>query len=119
MLKDKYKFLFNYVKSLFSCGTVENKSFIDAKDISPNKVRYVLMHVATQDIKSNCKDTITDEFNEKIILYGYVMLFACSFSLGPLMLLLVILIDIRIDAKRLLWLYKRPIGKEAQDLCIF
>jgi hypothetical protein len=43
-------------------------------------------------------------------------MFACTFSLGPLIFLLVTIIDLRVDALRSLWLYKRPIGYKAQDI---
>ena len=36
--------------------------------------------------------------------------------MGPLIFLLINLIDIRIDGQRLLWLYRRPIGFRAQDI---
>ena len=43
-------------------------------------------------------------------------MFACAFCLGPLIFLLIILIDLRVDGQRLLWLYRRPIGFRAQDI---
>ena len=43
-------------------------------------------------------------------------LFACSFYLGPFIFLIWNLIDIRVDAKRILWLYRRPVAYKAQDI---
>ncbi len=43
-------------------------------------------------------------------------MFGASFSLAPLIVLVINLFDLRIDAKRLLWLYKRPVGYKAQDI---
>lgn len=43
-------------------------------------------------------------------------LFAVSFSLAPLIAMLVLVIDIRVDAKRMLWLNRRPIAYIAQDI---
>jgi len=43
-------------------------------------------------------------------------LFAASLPIAPLIALMTILIDIRIDAKRLLWLYRRPVPFIAQDI---
>ncbi|KAH3830061.1 hypothetical protein DPMN_103298, partial [Dreissena polymorpha] len=56
------------------------------------------------------------EYNEKILLYGLMMLFAVSFPLAPLLALLVLLLDIRIDAKRMLWWYQRPQPVIAEDI---
>jgi len=69
--------------------------------------------------KPNLQEDIQDEYMEKIIMYGYIMLFACSFSLGPLIVLIANLIDIRIDAKRILWIYRKPVGYKAQDIGMF
>ena len=43
-------------------------------------------------------------------------LFAASFPLAPLIALLINMVDIKIDAKRLIWMYKRPVGRIAQDI---
>lgn len=43
-------------------------------------------------------------------------LFAASFPLAPLMAILLNLIDIRIDAKRMLWSNRRPIAYIRQDI---
>ena len=37
-------------------------------------------------------------------------------NLGPIMFLIAILIDIRVDAKRMLWIYKRPVAFRSQDI---
>jgi hypothetical protein len=57
-----------------------------------------------------------NEFDLINFVINCVKLFACSFTLGPLILLLICAIDLRIDAIRLLWLYRRPIGYRAQDI---
>jgi len=43
-------------------------------------------------------------------------LFAASLSLAPLIAFIILVIDIRVDAKRLLWIYRRPVAYIAQDL---
>ncbi|KAH9373671.1 hypothetical protein HPB48_018684 [Haemaphysalis longicornis] len=57
-----------------------------------------------------------DEFAEKIIQYGYLMLFAASFPLAPLLALLYNMFDLRIDANRLLWLNRRPMPFRDDDI---
>jgi hypothetical protein len=66
--------------------------------------------------KPDLGDFTLAEYTEKVILYGFVMLFAASLSLAPLIALLILVIDIRVDAKRLLWLNRRPIAFIAQDI---
>ncbi len=66
--------------------------------------------------KSSSEDTIHEEYVTKVLIFGGLVLFGASMSIGPLIFLLVNLIDIRLDAKRLLWLYKRPVGYRAQDI---
>ena len=45
-----------------------------------------------------------------------MQLFAASLSLAPLIAFIILIIDIRVDAKRLLWLYRRPVAFIAQDI---
>lgn len=45
-------------------------------------------------------------------------MFSASFTLAPLLVLIINLIDLRLDAQRLLWLYRRPVGYKAQDIGI-
>ncbi|XP_022325687.2 anoctamin-7-like isoform X2 [Crassostrea virginica] len=66
--------------------------------------------------KENLRDFTLSEYTEKIIIFGFLMLFAASFPLAPLIALISTAIDIRIDAWRLLWIYKRPIAHMAQDI---
>ncbi|XP_048388151.1 anoctamin-6-like isoform X4 [Stegostoma tigrinum] len=66
--------------------------------------------------KPDLGDFTLEEYTEKVIQYGLQMLFAVSFPLGPFIFFLTILFDIRLDAKRLLLMYKRPIADMAQDI---
>ncbi|XP_033632205.1 anoctamin-3-like isoform X1 [Asterias rubens] len=50
------------------------------------------------------------EFTEKTIQYGFLMLFSCALPLAPLIAILVLLVDIRVDARRMLWMNRRPIA---------
>jgi len=43
-------------------------------------------------------------------------LFAASLSLAPLIAFLILVFDIRVDAKRMLWVYRRPVAFIAQDI---
>ncbi|XP_076446692.1 anoctamin-7-like isoform X2 [Babylonia areolata] len=69
-----------------------------------------------EHLKPMLGDFTLDEYTEKIIQYGFLMLFATSFPLAPLLALLTNMIDLRVDAKRLLWWYRRPIADVAQDI---
>lgn len=61
-------------------------------------------------------DFTLGEYTEKVIIYGFLMLFAASFPLAPLFALVILFVDKHIDAKRLLWLNRRPVAFIAQDL---
>ncbi|KAK6741853.1 hypothetical protein RB195_009618 [Necator americanus] len=60
-------------------------------------------------MKPTAGEFTQSEFNEKIILFGTTMMFAALFPLAPLIALIIGLIDLRVDALRLLWLNRRPI----------
>ncbi|KAJ8018438.1 Anoctamin-7 [Holothuria leucospilota] len=51
-----------------------------------------------------------EEYNEKVILYGFLMVFSSALPIAPLIALLIILIDLGIDARRLILFNRRPIG---------
>ncbi|KAL5011379.1 hypothetical protein ScPMuIL_009930 [Solemya velum] len=69
-----------------------------------------------EKLKPPLEDFTLEEYTEKIIQYGFLMLFAASFPLAPLLALLTNLFDIRVDAKRLLWWYRRPVAFISQDI---
>ncbi|XP_074650547.1 anoctamin-7-like isoform X3 [Tubulanus polymorphus] len=73
-------------------------------------------YIERERLKPELGDFTLGEYTEKVIQYGYLMLFAASFPLAPLIALLTNLFDIRVDAKRLLWWYRRPVSFMAQDI---
>ncbi|XP_065667826.1 anoctamin-3 isoform X3 [Hydra vulgaris] len=56
------------------------------------------------------------EYTEKVLQYGYLMLFASALPLAPLIAMVTTLIDLRIDARRLLWFNRRPVPERAEDI---
>ena len=52
---------------------LNNKKQLNREDVKSLKESYVLTYVQTQENKSSAKETISDEYNEKLILYGYVV----------------------------------------------
>ncbi|CAN8012322.1 unnamed protein product, partial [Ixodes pacificus] len=73
-------------------------------------------HLLRELYKQEDAEFRRDEFAEKIIQYGYLMLFAASFPLAPLLALLYNMFDLRIDANRLLWLNRRPVAFRDDDI---
>ncbi|CAJ0597872.1 unnamed protein product [Cylicocyclus nassatus] len=70
-------------------------------------------------LKPKAEQFTHGEFNEKIILFGTTMMFAALFPLAPLIALIIGLIDLRIDALRLLWFNRRPVPVMAQGIGIW
>ncbi|XP_051882445.1 anoctamin-7-like isoform X2 [Pristis pectinata] len=90
------------------CGKSKILSVKDCNNVD----EYILL----ENKKPDLGDFTLDEYTVKVIQYGYLMLFAASFPLGPLFFFLTILFDMHLDAKRLLRIYKRPIAHMAQDI---
>ncbi|XP_059820162.1 anoctamin-7-like [Hypanus sabinus] len=90
------------------CGKSKILSVKDCNNID----EYILL----EDRKPDLGDFTLEEYTVKVIQYGYMMLFAACFPLGPLVFLLTIWLDMHLDAKRLLRIYKRPIAHMAQDI---
>ncbi|CAF4512927.1 unnamed protein product [Rotaria socialis] len=68
------------------------------------------------DFTSN---TLTDEYLELVIQFGFVTLFVAAFPLAPLFALFNNIIEIRLDAWKFLSKYKRPIPFKAFDIGIW
>ncbi|XP_060078280.1 anoctamin-4-like [Ylistrum balloti] len=73
-------------------------------------------YIEMEFMKPTLGDFTLGEYTEKIIQYGFLMLFAASFPLAPLLALVTLLVDIRVDAKRMLWLNRRPIAYIRKDI---
>jgi len=54
-----------------------------------------------------------------VIQYGFVTLFAAAMPLAPLFALINNIIEIRIDAYKMLTKWRRPLAKKAQDIGIW
>uniref|UniRef100_A0A8B9LL23 Anoctamin n=1 Tax=Astyanax mexicanus TaxID=7994 RepID=A0A8B9LL23_ASTMX len=62
---------------------------------------------------------LNPEYMEMIIQFGMVTLFVASFPLAPLFALLNNVIEIRLDAKKFVTEFRRPIGARAKDIGIW
>ncbi|XP_023221266.1 anoctamin-7-like isoform X1 [Centruroides sculpturatus] len=91
------------------------RSLSGLNQISNSKQHYLMREM----LKPTEENFRLDEFTEKVIQYGYIMLFAASFPLAPLLALLFNVVDLRIDAKRLLWWNRRPIPYRDNDIGIW
>ncbi|KFM64133.1 Anoctamin-7, partial [Stegodyphus mimosarum] len=89
-------------KALRHCRLNEIDDFTTDEGVS--KQNYFLREM----LKPSTEDFRLGEFTEKMIQYGYLVLFAASFPLAPALALLFNIIDFKIDSKRLLWWNRRP-----------
>ncbi|XP_038663482.1 anoctamin-9-like [Scyliorhinus canicula] len=60
-----------------------------------------------------------NEFLEMAIQYGFTTIFVAAFPLAPLLALLNNLIEIRLDARKMIQLLRRPIPRKAKDIGIW
>uniref|UniRef100_UPI00398F35D7 anoctamin-9-like isoform X2 n=1 Tax=Pristiophorus japonicus TaxID=55135 RepID=UPI00398F35D7 len=63
--------------------------------------------------------SLFNEFLEIAIQYGFTTIFVAAFPLAPLLALVINLFEIRLDAKKMVWLLKRPIPRKAKDIGIW
>ena len=95
---------------------IKEKLSLNGKDIQSLNEKVVSIYIDIQRGKIECEDEIGEEYVEKVIMYGFIVLFGSAFTFAPLIVLIVCMLDLRTDAYRILWLYKRPIGYRAQDI---
>ncbi|XP_067849856.1 anoctamin-9 isoform X2 [Heptranchias perlo] len=63
--------------------------------------------------------SLFNEFLEMAIQYGFTTIFVAAFPLAPLLALVNNLFEIRLDAKKMLVLQRRPIPRKAKDIGIW
>ncbi|KAJ3168781.1 Anoctamin-3 [Irineochytrium annulatum] len=62
---------------------------------------------------------IRDEFSQKVIQFGFLAMFICSFPLAPCFALVNNVYEIRADASKTLMVYQRPVPTRAQDIGVW
>ena len=60
-----------------------------------------------------------DDYMEMAIQYGYVSMFCASFQLLPLLALIELLLEIKVDSIKLCKLTKRPFPHRAEDIGVW
>ncbi|XP_060551191.1 anoctamin-4-like isoform X4 [Ruditapes philippinarum] len=91
----------------------KDSDFVDTDSLASKRSKAFLKK---ERYKPPLGDFTLGEYTEKVIIYGFLMLFAASFPLAPFIALVILFLDKHIDAKRLLWLNRRPVAFIAQDL---
>ncbi|XP_035204971.1 anoctamin-4-like, partial [Stegodyphus dumicola] len=59
------------------------------------------------------------EYLEMILQFGFVTIFVAAFPLAPLFALLNNILEIRLDARKLVCSYRRPVGVRVQNIGIW
>ncbi|XP_048774144.2 anoctamin-4-like isoform X2 [Ostrea edulis] len=98
------------------CNKINRINTEEAKNIFEANKTLLSNYLERERLKPTLGDFTLNEYTEKVIQYGFLMLFAASFPLAPLMAILLNLIDIRIDARRMLWSNRRPVAYIRQDI---
>ncbi|XP_076071817.1 anoctamin-7-like [Mytilus galloprovincialis] len=79
------------------------------------EVQEKLTFIQKEALKPELGEFSLEEHTEKIIQYGFLMLFAAALPIAPLIVLITNFIDKWLDARRMLWWYRRPLATIAQD----
>ncbi|XP_066593716.1 anoctamin-1 isoform X2 [Prorops nasuta] len=59
------------------------------------------------------------EYLEMVLQYGFVTIFVAAFPLAPFFALINNILEMRLDAKKLLTMYRRPVGQRVRDIGIW
>ncbi|PAA75103.1 hypothetical protein BOX15_Mlig018999g1, partial [Macrostomum lignano] len=103
--------LYRYTRRRLNRGRQVNSA--EAAPPRPTDVNAYIVHEYN---KFSLDNFTTEEYMEKIIQFGFLMLFAASFPLAPLIALLTNLFDNATDAHRMLWNFRRPVAMMAQNI---
>ncbi|KAK3099640.1 hypothetical protein FSP39_007371 [Pinctada imbricata] len=111
-LKRKWRNRPDCMRCNFGCSGEEEDDLMKKAQEDPRNLTFLEREL----MKEKLGDFTLGEYTEKVIMYGFLMLFAASFPLAPLIAIAVTSVDIRIDANRLLWWFRRPVAFIAQDI---
>uniref|UniRef100_A0A7M5WJ25 Anoctamin n=2 Tax=Clytia hemisphaerica TaxID=252671 RepID=A0A7M5WJ25_9CNID len=112
-------FVMKYARKLCCCFKRQSTNVVSSlelqqKDTSDDaEYEAYLRH---EHKKPPLDDFTLSEYTEKVLQYGYLMMFAAAFPLAPLIALITNLIDMRVDARRMLWFNRRPFAERAEDI---
>jgi len=73
---------------------------------------------AKDDILPTYSPQMFEEYRELVIQFGFCTLFVTAFPIAPIFALLNNILEIRVDAYKLLTQHRRPIAQGAQDIGI-
>ncbi|XP_030386593.1 anoctamin-6 isoform X2 [Scaptodrosophila lebanonensis] len=63
--------------------------------------------------------SLYEEYLEMVMQYGFITLFSIAFPLAPLLALLNNIIEVRLDAIKMLRFMRRPVGMRAHDIGVW
>uniref|UniRef100_W8BBX0 Anoctamin n=1 Tax=Ceratitis capitata TaxID=7213 RepID=W8BBX0_CERCA len=85
-------------------------------DINKEKVERYLRDLKLLDWGSR---SLFPEYLEMVLQYGFVTLFVAAFPLAPFFALLNNIFEMRLDAKKLLANYRRPVSQRVRDIGVW
>ncbi|KAJ6638053.1 Anoctamin-1 [Pseudolycoriella hygida] len=102
-----------------SFNTVRNKMY--KTDTGDGTVQLISCNQWTNDYKLLAWSPrgLFDDYLEMIIQYGFVTLFVVAFPLAPLFALLNNVFEMRLDAKKFLKYYRRPVPTRVKDIGVW
>lgn len=63
--------------------------------------------------------SLFSEYLEMVLQYGFVTIFVAAFPLAPFFALLNNILEMRLDAKKLLTFYRRPVSQRVRDIGVW
>ncbi|ODN05595.1 Anoctamin-6, partial [Orchesella cincta] len=65
------------------------------------------------------KYSLTDEYLEMVLQFGFLTIFVSAFPLAPLFALINNILELRVDATKMLTHYRRPVGIRVKDIGVW
>ncbi|XP_064556786.1 anoctamin-1 isoform X1 [Drosophila montana] len=65
------------------------------------------------------KSSLYEEYLEMVVQYGFITLFSLAFPLAPLLALINNVIEVRLDAIKMLRFMRRPVGMRARNIGVW
>ncbi|XP_050464477.1 anoctamin-1 isoform X1 [Cataglyphis hispanica] len=99
------------------------KVHVGAKTLKDHNMRYssrkYLQWIRDYKLVEWGPRSLFPEYLEMVLQYGFVTIFVAAFPLAPFFALLNNIFEMRLDAKKLLTMYRRPVGQRVRDIGIW
>nr|CAG4651945.1 EOG090X08P9 [Triops cancriformis] len=100
-------------------NTLKVRTGLGQRNNYSNTIRYRTQWTQDYKLVPWGTEALFGEYLEMVLQYGFVTIFVAAFPLAPLFALLNNVLEMRLDARKILTLHRRPVAQRVRDIGIW